>query len=282
MCLLYTAYFSNPLIWSLCRGAVSMLPLSEWKNLCLTLFTYPVSIHTYITRRLAIPVSLTQVRSCLSHGSEALGLLAWLCYNQIPTFIEDFIWSPAKHQLPLREGFWGKGVWWKVKKWLKINHGYKIAVLCSAWDSSPEIPLQLSCHRPKLNLLFAYQCNCPPYVPFRLSHESEFYELSPLNLINESKYICLSIAMSLEICLLLLSADSKLASCMGSGSEITIPITPGPKLLLSQAYLELRNLPAFVNTINLAGWDLALWSLISLYLNIILTTWIIVQLLLFF
>ena len=81
-----------------------------------------------------------------------------------------------------------KGSLGAAGEWLRFSDGGKLSALCSGWDSSL-LKIALSC-RPKHSLLFCisyFLRNClliqsfTP-APFRLSHKSIFYDLSPLTL----------------------------------------------------------------------------------------------------
>jgi hypothetical protein len=74
------------------------------------------------------------------------------------------------------------------KEGLEVNHGYKLAALCSAPAGFPDSWVDNPC-RPKPSPLFTYQFNHYPGFPFDYPTNQRFMTLAPRYLERAIKHI---------------------------------------------------------------------------------------------
>ena len=125
----------------------------------------------------------------------------------------------------------------------QFSKQFFLAILKNSLDSS-------SAADPKPGPLFctSIQSFTPGFLLiFKSQHKSPSGDPQPLKTLETASiHFLLTLQKNADVCLPLLRTDDKLAG-WGPCPEITISITPGPRLSVSKADLELRNLPAFVS-----------------------------------
>lgn len=111
---------------------------------------------------------------------------------ELPNKLTTTLLMLPQTSLSLERRFWWGDLWELWKKWLKINHEYKLTALCSSYVGSPDSCTDSSAFAAPNSFFYFHICSIShPRFPFYYPTNQHFMtDGIPLILCKDSKYAC--------------------------------------------------------------------------------------------